>query len=264
MTDSNLDFRFDQRVSLRYDALRGHPLEVSAVIGAALAEAVGEGARVLEPGVGTGRIAKPLLVAGCDVVGIDLSASMLDGLAKEQLPRLGLVQGDITRLPFCTDAFDAALCVHVLHLVDSGVVLDSLQRLVRSGGAIILARDWIDPKSFAGQLRNVFRQAVVDLSESVDFPMGARGFVQQLIELGVSAVNAGEEMTAAEWQTELTPREVLDGIRSRDDAESWVLPDDLLERVMERLDTVAEEQWPDLDAPQAVTRRFVYSLFRVQ
>jgi hypothetical protein len=31
------------------------------------------------------------------------------------------------------------------------------------------------------------------------------------------------------------PRQVLDGIRSRDDAESWVLPDPLL-RVMERLD----------------------------
>jgi len=263
MTDDNLDFRFDQRVSLRYDALRGHPAEVSGVIGAALADAVGIGARVLEPGVGTGRIAKPLLAAGCTVVGIDLSASMLGGLAKDQLPGLGLVQGDITRLPFCADAFDAALCVHVLHLVDSQLVLGSLQRLVRPGGAIILARDWIDPASFAGQLRNVFRQAVVDLSESVDFPMGARGFVGQLQDLGASAVNKGEEVTAAEWQTQLTPREVLDGIRSRDDAESWVLPDDLLARVMERLDAVAGDQWPDLDAPQAVTRRFVYSFFRV-
>lgn len=264
MTDNNLDFRFDQRVSLRYDALRGHPPEVSAVIGRALADTVGAGARILEPGVGTGRIAKPLLAAGCEVVGIDLSASMLDGLAKEALSGLGLVQGDITRLPFCTDAFDAALCVHVLHLVDSRLVLDRMQQLVRPGGAIILARDWIDPASFAGQLRNVFRQAVVDLADSVDFPTGARGFVQQLTELGASAVNGGEEMVAAEWQTELTPREVLDGIRSRDDAESWVLPDDLLARVMERLDTVAKEHWPDLDAPQAVTRRFVYSLFRAQ
>ena len=263
MTDDNLDFRFDQRVALQYDALRGHPPEVSPVIASAVATVVGKGARVLEPGVGTGRIAKPLLGAGCEVVGIDLSASMLASLGRHAGSGLHLVQGDITRLPFSDHAFDAAICVHVLHLVDSRTVLQQLQRLVRPGGAIILARDWIDPGSFAGQLRNAFRQAVVDLSESVNFPTGARGFVQQLGELGAKAVNDGDEMVAAEWQTQLSPRQVLDGIRSRDDAESWVLPDDLLGRVMQRLDGLAAEHWPDLDAPQPVTRRFVYSLFKV-
>jgi hypothetical protein len=78
--------------------------------------------------------------------------------------------------------------VHVLHLVDSRSVLRQLLQLVRPGACIILARDWVDPASFAGQLRNEFRQAVVDLAESVDFPTGARGFVQQLIELGAVPV----------------------------------------------------------------------------
>lgn len=258
-----LDYRFDDRVAVQYDALRGHPPGIAPRIGEALTRLVGEGATILEVGVGTGRIALPTVAAGGRVVGVDLSAEMLRALAGRDLPQLALVRGDITCLPFCDNAFDAAICVHVLHLVDSRVVLADLLRLVRPGGVIILGRDWVDPASFAGAMRNEFRQAVVDLAESIDFPTGARGLVQQLLELGADALSGGEEQTAVEWQTSLSPRQVLDGIRSRDDAESWVLPDDLLRRVMARLDAYAASHWNDLDSTTAVTRRFVYSLFRV-
>jgi hypothetical protein len=103
----------------------------------------------------------------------------------------------------------------------------------------------------------------VDLADDVEFPVGASGHVAQLKELGAVAVDDGAERTAVEWQTALSPMQVLDGIRSRDDAESWVLPDALLGRVMARLDAWSAEQWSDLQAPQPVTRRFVYALFRV-
>jgi len=259
----DLDFRFDERVAVQYDALRGHPPEVSRQIGAVIARLAGGGARVLEVGVGTGRIALPTAFAGCHVVGVDLSAQMLAALAGQEAPNLSLVRGDVTRLPFRAGAFDAAVCVHVLHLVDSRPVLADLLELVRPGGTVLLGRDWIDPASFAGMLRNEFRQAVVDLAESVDFPTGARGHVEQITELGAEALYDGEEQIAVEWQTVLSPRQVLDGIRSRDDAESWVLPDALLRRVMERLDAFASSHWQDLDQTYSVTRRFVYSLFRV-
>jgi len=259
----SLDYRFDTRVARQYDALRGHPPEVSAEVGRTLARLLGPSARVLEPGVGTGRMALPLVAAGSEVVGVDLSADMLGILAGHAVSGLGLVRGDITRLPFREAAFDAALCTHVLHLVDSRCVLEQLLRLVRCGGSIVLARDWVDPASFAGQLRNLFRASVVELADDVEFPVGARGHVQQMMELGAIALDEGAEQTAVEWQTDLSPQQVLDGIRSRDDAESWVLPDDLLERVMARLDAWSLEQWSDLAAPQPVTRRFVYALFRV-
>lgn len=263
LSPEDLDYRFDDRVAAQYDALRGHPPEISPRIGQAIANLAGEGARILEVGVGTGRIALPTASAGGKVVGIDLSAEMLRALAGRELPALALVRGDVTRLPFCNNAFDAAVCVHVLHLVDSTRVLADLLRLVRAGGVIILGRDWVDPTSFAGELRSEFRQAVVDLAESIDFPTGARGLVQQLRELGGEAIHDGEEQTAVEWQTALSPRQVLDGIRSRDDAESWVLPNDLLQSVMARLDKFALNRWSDLDKNDGVTRRFVYSLFRV-
>lgn len=269
-----LDYRFDTRVAVQYDALRGHPAEVSAEIGRSIAAQMGEGARVLELGVGTGRIALPVAAAGCEVYGVDLSAHMLAALSgrlREQgIEGVHLAQGDITALPFREGVFDGAMAVHVLHLVaDWAGVLAQVSRLVRPGGTLVLGRDWVDPESFAGMVRNFFRKTVVEVgtemlppgATAAAPPSGGAAIVQTLLSLGARPAGEGE-LVGAEWRSELTPRQVLDGIRSRDDAESWVLPDEVLTETMRRLDAFAEAQWPDLDAPQPVTRRFLLGVFR--
>lgn len=271
---TGLDYRFDTRVAAQYDALRGHPPPVSAEIGRAIAEHMGARARVLELGVGTGRIALPVAASGCEVHGIDLSSHMLEALARrvqdEGLANIHLALGDITALPFRAGVFDGAIAVHVLHLVaDWADVLARVARLVRPGGQLVLGRDWIDPESFSGMIRNQFRRTVVEVGREMlppgataaAPPSGGAAIVSALAELGARPIGAGE-IVAAEWRTELSPRQVLDGIRSRDDAESWVLPDDVLAETMRRLDAFAAEQWSDLDAPQTVTRRFMLGVFR--
>lgn len=266
MSNENIDFSFDTRVAETYNEIRAHPLDVSAVIGRAIAHETGEQGLLLEPGVGTGRIALPVITAGCDVVGVDVSAFMLGALIDkrgDQPGQLDLVRADISQLPFQPSTFDAVLCVHVLHLIEDWQgLLRNLLALLKPGGKIILGRDWVDPESFAGQIRNEFRRAVVELSETIVAPPGARAFVNTLIEQGAIAEDDGAERTACEWQTELSPRQVLDEIRSKDDAESWVLPDDLLARVMQHLDDFAAGVWPDIDQPQPVKRRFVYTVLR--
>ena len=269
-----LDYRFDTRVAVQYDALRGHPPEVSADIGQAIQQQIGKGSRVLELGVGTGRIALPVAQAGCEVFGVDVSAHMLEALARRKqadaVEGIYLAQGDITALPFRDRVFDGAMAVHVLHLVaDWAGVLDQVSRLVRPGGTLVLGRDWIDPESFSGMLRNHFRRTVQEVgtemlppgSSAAAPPSGGAAIVKYLMELGAQPIGQGE-IVGAEWTTRLTPRQVLDGIRSRDDAESWVLPDDILTETMRRLDAFAAEQWPDLDAPLPVTRRFMLGVFR--
>lgn len=271
-----LDYRFDTRVAEHYDALRGHPPEVSADIGGAIASRLGDRARVLELGVGTGRIALPVAAAGCEVHGVDLSSHMLSALSArieaEGLDGIHLVRGDITALPFAEGVFDGALAVHVLHLVsDWPQVLARVSRLVRRGGTLVLGRDWVDPDSFSGTIRDVFRRTVVEVgtemlppgASAAAAPSGGAAIVERLAELGARPVGEGEAI-AAEWVTQLTPRQVLDGIRSRDDAESWVLPDDVLEETMRRLDAFAAAEWSDLDAARPVTRRFLLGEFRFE
>lgn len=272
--NSSLDYRFDQRVVQQYDALRGHPPEVADQIGQAIVAQTGIGSRILELGVGTGRIALPVAAAGCEVVGVDLSSHMLSALMRrlreQGIASIHLAQADITALPFRDAVFDGALAVHVLHLVaDWKSVLTAISRMLRPGSTLVLGRDWVDPESFAGKIRNHFRRTVVEVgtdmlppgATAAAPPSGGAAIVQHLMALGAQPLGQGE-ITAAEWRTELSPRQVLDGIRSRDDAESWVLPDDVLTETMRRLDAFAAEQWRDLDEPQTVTRRFLLGVFR--
>jgi len=272
--ESSLDYRFDTRVARDYDVLRGHPPEVSLDIGRAIASHFKTDARVLEIGVGTGRIALPVAAAGCQVFGVDLSSEMLAALGqrlqKDKDLRIHLAQGDIRALPFREGAFDGAMAVHVLHLVsDWAHVLEQVSRLVRPGGVLVLGRDWIDPDSFSGKIRNHFRRTVVEVgtemlppgATAAAPPSGGAAIVKCLMDLGAHPVGEGE-VVGAEWTTELTPRQVLDGIGSRDDAESWVLPDDVLAETMRRLDAFAAAQWPELDAPLPVRRRFLLGIFR--
>lgn len=264
MSNDEVDFSFDDRVAPDYNAVRGHPPDVSERIGEVLATVAGKDALVFEPGVGTGRIALPLLQSGCRVVGADLSEQMLTALAdRHGDSRLQLVRCNLEKLPFTLETFDAVVCVHVLHLIPTWqALLKHLVASLKPGGVIILGRDWIDPESFSGQIRNEFRRAVVELSESITAPPGARAFVQTLTGAGAESEDDGAERIAAEWETTLSPRQLLDEIASKDDAESWVLQDELLGRVMQRLEAFAASAWPDVATPMPVKRRFVYSVFK--
>ncbi len=269
MTRPKLDFSFDARVALQYDALRGHPPNVSGAIATAIAREAVPGSRLLELGVGTGRIALPVAAAGCEVVGIDLSAQMLDALARQlgqqSRVRVALVRGDITALPFRARAFDGVMATHVLHLVpDWQAVLDEIARVLRPGGLILLGRDWVDPTSMAGRIRTAFRQAVLAAGCNTAAPAGGAALHDALLAVGASPQRISPaEVVAAQWLAQISPAQVLDGIRSREDAESWVLPDEILVPVCSELDRFTAEQWPEAKTPQTVLRRFLISTYRL-
>ena len=84
-----------------YDAWYGEVSDVAATV-ARVVELAG-GRRVLELGVGTGRLALPMAGAGLDVVGIDASHEMLDALrAKPDAHGMHTVFGDMAELPFAS------------------------------------------------------------------------------------------------------------------------------------------------------------------
>jgi demethylmenaquinone methyltransferase/2-methoxy-6-polyprenyl-1,4-benzoquinol methylase len=112
----------------------------------ALIEAVGArpGDRVLDVATGTGLVAQGLVRrSGCEVVGLDQSAAMLDR-ARARLdrdPALGrrvsLVVGEAERLPFADGEFDHLTFTYLLRYVDDpGATLRELARVVRPGGRV--------------------------------------------------------------------------------------------------------------------------------
>ena len=88
---------YDEARAGSYDRVNAARFAQADAAVAALAGLAPPGGRMLELGVGTGRLALPLVERGFEVWGIDNSTAMLDRLrAKPGADRLHLVEGDFT------------------------------------------------------------------------------------------------------------------------------------------------------------------------
>ena len=133
------------RAAGSYDATRGFPPGVEAGVAELIASAGGLGrdSRLLEIGVGTGRIALPLARNVRRVVGVDLSRAMMQELlAKRGDLAVDPVRADAARLPFPDASFDAVLGVHVFHLIPRWrEVLSEVSRVLRPGAPLLHGAD---------------------------------------------------------------------------------------------------------------------------
>lgn len=100
------------------------------------------GERVVELGCGTGTTL-PLLAQAVgssgQVVGLDLSAGMLQIARLRALPPTRFVQGDAAHLPFASARFDAMLMSFTLELFDTPeipLVLAEVQRVLAGNGRL--------------------------------------------------------------------------------------------------------------------------------
>jgi SAM-dependent methyltransferase len=111
---------------------------------AELARAVG-GGRVLELGVGSGRLALPLAARGLDVTGIDLSDSMLDLLAaKPDAAALTVHRGDMAEADILVDGTFSVVFVafNTFFNLDSEQrqrrCLTAVARILEPGGSFVV------------------------------------------------------------------------------------------------------------------------------
>ncbi len=103
--------------------------------------------RVLDLGTGTGTLARGFALRGCDVVGLDRSAALLDR-ARELDSRAGsavrYVEGLAEELPFGDASFDVVCAGQCWHWFDRAAAAAQARRVLTSGGRLILAHfDWI-------------------------------------------------------------------------------------------------------------------------
>ena len=99
-----------------------------------------DGARLLDAGCGDGTaVAGPAADLGCEVVGLDISAGQLE-LASEHRHDEAFVQGDLTRLPFPADSFDAVCSLHaIIHVPreEHRDVFEEWARVLAPGGQLL-------------------------------------------------------------------------------------------------------------------------------
>jgi SAM-dependent methyltransferase len=160
----------------------------------------GDRPRVLELGVGTGRLAIPLVTAGVEVTGVDASPAMLAALAaKPGGATVRPVRGDMADLPPAHPAladgrFHVVLIAYntLFNLVDDGAQQRCLERaaaLVHPDGSVVVEAFVPDPGASSGDsvtTRQVTADRVVLSVSRTD--AAARLVVGQYVDISEAGV----------------------------------------------------------------------------
>jgi len=244
---NNIENVVFDRAAGYYDQTRALPPHEASQLADALWEAVGAAPalRVLEIGVGTGRIAGPLAQRGLNMIGIDLAGPML-AVLRGKFPTLPVALADMTRLPFAPAAFDGVIAFHVFHLVSGWRdALAEAVRVLRPGGKFIYSIHGRDPNSVNSQLRMQWRRLLADQGVTVGTP-GTRDdnqIDQVLRQLGC---RDHRELEVIRSREPATARAVLDDMEKRIWSDTWLVPDDVFAQTLGVLRAWASERF-DLD-----------------
>ena len=176
---------------------------------------------ILDVGTGTGRFAEYFNDAGFNVVGIDLSLSMMAKAREKNLRNL--VQADAHRLPFRDRTFDGALLIHVLHLVHDWVqVVHELGRVTRK---VVVAEveggGGFDPRSRYLEIR---QEMGYPLDRFNDGEAGLRRIVPPAIIRLVG-----------DYWTDVDVHEEIDSFDRRKSSVSWDVPAEVNHSIIQRL-----------------------------
>jgi SAM-dependent methyltransferase len=251
-----------------YDESRGLRPEVSELVADRVEEAVGPAARLLEIGVGTGRIALPLHRRGREIVGVDLSLPMLDRFrakaAAAGLPPPTVLRADAGRLPFRDACVDAVLEVHVLHLVPTWErALEEARRVLVPGGMLLHAGGGAYERG-SGSPRDQVIRRFDELAAAGDGPPRVVGATshRQVLEALVAMGGRVAELEPVAWEEPETYAEALRWVEERVFSSHWRLPDGLWRTAAARVRAEIEAAHPDLDTPQPSRHTFKFTAIR--
>ena len=176
---------------------------------------------ILDVGIGTGRFAEYVSNSGFDVVGIDVSLSMM-AKAREKRVR-NLVQADAHYLPFRDRVFDGGIMVHVLHLVRDWV------QVVREAGRVTGKR--VVAEVEGGEGFNP-RSRYLELRKEMGYPLdrfndGEAGLRRVVPPASVKLVG--------DYWTDIDVHEEIDSFDKRKSSVSWDVPAEVNDRIIQRL-----------------------------
>lgn len=213
-----------------YDETRALPPEIVAKqTEAVLAELRTAGAQhLLDIGIGTGRITRPLMERGVRVAGVDIApkmmAKLLEQLGPGHLPP-DLMLGDATRLPLRDDSFRAVLMVHVLHLVsDWRRAIDEMRRVLAPGGVFLhdVANYDIGP--------NPWRQSLAkrdELFAKYGVTTRKRPSPEEIVDALRATGASLRNVVYATDDERNVPQHLVDRVRNRTDSWTWEVPQEI-------------------------------------
>lgn len=149
------------------------------------------GQRVLEVGVGTGLNAT-LYPRACSVVGIDLSAAMLEKArrrcARRSASHVRLLRMDATALTFLDGSFDVVYAPYLVSVVPDPVkVVGEMRRVCRRGGRIVILNHFRSQRRALSRIERAVSPLTKYIGWKADLDLSAflaqSGLVPQSIEM---------------------------------------------------------------------------------
>jgi ubiquinone/menaquinone biosynthesis C-methylase UbiE len=255
------------RVADVYDATRAMPADVTRAVAdaiSALAHEVSGEPRLIEVGIGTGRIAVPLAERGVRVTGIDISTAMLSILLGKRRD-IDVMLAEASQPPFRPATFDASLFVHILHLVpDPEATARATLALVRPGGIAMAGGD--DHRnsirdSADGIIQSTVRElSGVEMGGWQPYAHGQQTFERVAVELGAAV----ETVRVAGWSSSTTARRMLERLEARDFSSAWKIPEAIMPELLARVRPRLEESFGGFETAVSFERSFSMTVARMR
>jgi SAM-dependent methyltransferase len=220
------------------------------------------GARVLDIGAGTGRVAIPLASRGCNVVAVEPAGGMLAQLrAKTGDNKVWSVVAEGARLPFPVGQFDAVVIARLLYLTpDWRAILRDAHRVLAIGGCLLhewgngqVDEEWVQIRE---EGRRLFEQAGL----RAPFHPGVRSETDDDCELDdLGLVREGQlEMGPG---PPITLREFLRRLVEGELSYIWAVPEHVRAECLPPLQRWSEHMF-DLDRPVPMPRELRWTIRR--
>ncbi len=256
---------FDHAASF-YDKSRAIPDWVSNAVTDSIIEfgKLTPRSRVLEIGIGTGRIALPVLKRGFHVFGIDLSLAMMAELQTKVADRdldVSLAQADANTLPFPDATVDCAYAVHVYHLVANWQnAVQEAWRVIKDGGCFLVTFHKRDPQSPNVKLRRQLFELAKERGIDARRP-GSQSYDELRSEL--NKLSPTQLVQVARWvERTVTVSQVLDEIAKRVTSDTWMIPEEVLPQLMPALREWAQKEFGRLDYSAREEEEFTWMVLR--
>lgn len=241
---------FDRAVDF-YDETRGFPQGVAEEAAKVIYQAgnFSPSTRLIEIGIGTGRIALPLASHVQAIHGVDLSGGMLTRLReKQQTEPVYVAQGVAEKLPYPDQYFDAAVVVHVFHLVqDLDEVERELRRVLKPNGVLVHCWNTNDPTF--GALRKIGYEAVYETPEDRTNWTKSRQFYETYHWQEINRVTFT-------YHKQQSPADFIEKFRSRIWSHTWKWTDEQLERGIAAMQATIQAHYDDPNQPITEVHEF--------
>jgi len=251
-----------ERAADFYDETRGFPPGVETHAAQLIVDVGGLSteSHVLEVGVGTGRIAIPVLPHVGHYTGVDLAVPMMQKLReKPGGQQVGLIAGDITALPLRGGYFDAVIAVHVFHLVPGWrQALQEVGRVLKADGVLLDCYN-------SSKHHNVFRplwdawNAAIPSQKRDPIGVNTQENPEYLTDAGFEPMSETQHYA---YEVKLKPSEFLRRLRQRIWSRLWLLSDEDLEKGITAIEDVMPQHFPDIEAEIPVTEGFYVQPYR--